>query len=77
MLSMVFGIVSVPLACCWGFGFIFAVAGIILGHLGRKKEVANGMAMTGLIISYIVAGLCLAALVFILAGVAISTVPGY
>lgn len=63
MLSMIFGIISVPLVCCWGFGFLFAVAGIVLGHLGRSKETAGGMALTGLILSYIVVGFSLLAFV--------------
>lgn len=59
LLSMIGGIVGLLLACCFGAGFIFSLAGIILGHLGLGKENARGMAMTGLITGYIGAGLAI------------------
>lgn len=59
LLAMIFGIIGVALSCCYGGGFLFAVAGIVLGHLGRKRETAQGMALAGLITGYIGAGLSL------------------
>jgi hypothetical protein len=53
LLGMIFGIVGVALACCYGAGFLFSVAGIVLGHLGLKREQARGMALTGVITGYI------------------------
>lgn len=68
LLSMIGGIVGLVLVCCFGAGFLFSVAGIVLGHLGLKREAARGMAMAGLITGYIGAGLAL--LVWILLVVA-------
>jgi hypothetical protein len=50
---MIFGIVGVALSCCYGAGFLFSVAGIVLGHLGLKREQARGMALTGVITGYV------------------------
>lgn len=54
VLAMVFGILSIPLACCPFLGFIVGVAGIVLGVLGMKKagagEASNrGQALAGVI----------------------------
>ncbi len=59
LLSMIFGIVGLVLVCCFGAGFLFSVAGIVLGHLGIRKEPARGMAMTGLVTGYIGTGLAI------------------
>lgn len=67
LLSMIFGIAGVVLSCCYGAGFLFAVAGIVLGHLGRKREPAQGMALTGLITGYVAVGLSLITWVLIFA----------
>jgi len=53
LLSMIFGIVGVAVSCCYGAGFLFSVAGVVLGHLGLKRESARGMALTGLITGYV------------------------
>ncbi len=52
LLAMIFGIVGLVLSCCYGAGFLFGAAGIVLGHLGRKRESAKGMALAGLITGY-------------------------
>lgn len=59
VLSLVLSLIGVPLICCTGAGLLFALAGIILGHLGRKKESAQGLALAGLIIGYFVAAVSL------------------
>ncbi len=59
LLSMIFGIVGIVLVCCFGAGFVFSVAGIVLGHLGIRREPARGMAMTGLVTGYIGVGVAL------------------
>ena len=74
---MIFGIASVPFSCCWGFGFLLAVAGIVLGHVARKREVANAMAKAGLIISYVVAGLSVVVLLFFLGATLVGSLTGY
>lgn len=53
LLSMIFGIVGVAISCCYGAGFPFSVAGVVLGHLGLKREAARGMALAGLITGYV------------------------
>ena len=67
LLSMIGGIVGLVLSCCFGAGILFAVAGIVLGHLGKKKENAKGMAMTGLITGYIGAALSILMWILLLA----------
>ena len=55
LLSMIFGIVSLPLAfCCGFFGIALAIAALVLGFLGFKKvqegQADNrGMALAGMI----------------------------
>ena len=55
IVSLILSIVSVVFACCYGFGIIFAIAGVICGILGMKqaKQVGekNTLAMVGAIIS--------------------------
>lgn len=62
ILALVFGIVGVLLSFV-GWGLVFALAAVILGHLALKREpAARGMAITGLVTGY--------------AGLAISVVWG-
>lgn len=46
LVSMILGIISIPLACCRGIGLIFGIAAIVLGYLGKQK-VAQGLANNG------------------------------
>lgn len=66
---MIGGIIGVLLSCCYGAGFLLGVAAIVLGHLGRKRENAQGMALSGLITGYTSVALSLVmwVLLFILA----------
>jgi small neutral amino acid transporter SnatA (MarC family) len=64
LLSMIGGIVGLVLSCCFGAGFLFAVAGIVLGFLGKKKEDARGMGMTGIITGFV--GVALAIIMWVL-----------
>lgn len=51
--SMVCGIVGVVLSFFF-IGFLPALAGVILGHIGRKKEPeARGFSLTGIITGYV------------------------
>ena len=60
ILSLVAGIVGILLAFVFGSGLIFGIAGIVLGHLGQRKErQARGLWLTGLVLSYIAAALSL------------------
>ena len=46
LIAMILGIASIPLACCFGAGFLFGVAGAVLGYMGKQK-VAQGQANNG------------------------------
>jgi len=54
---LILGIASLTVASFYGFGFITAVIGLILGIIGRKKSVEagapTGMATAGIILSAI------------------------
>lgn len=65
LLAMIFGIVGLVLSCCYGAGVLFGIAGIVLGHLGRKRETAQGMALTGLITGYASAALSIVMWIFL------------
>jgi hypothetical protein len=79
--SMVCGIVGVVLSFFF-VGFLPALAGVILGHIGRKKEpAARGFSLTGLITGYVGLAFSLLAFLAILAAIFIpflifSTAPG-
>ena len=81
ILSLVGGVVGLLLACCWGAGFLFAVAGVVLGHLGRKREPnGKGLALAGLITGYVGAGLSIVTWILLALSLAIPglyTIPGY
>jgi len=54
LISMIVGIISIPLVCCWILGVPASIAAIILGIVGRQKasngEASNGgQALAGLI----------------------------
>jgi len=55
--ALILGIASLTILSTFGFGFITAVVGLILGIIGRKKSSAvgapTGMATAGIIISAI------------------------
>jgi hypothetical protein len=46
LVSMILGIISIPLACCRGIGLVFGIAAIVLGYMGKQK-VAQGLANNG------------------------------
>lgn len=51
--SLVLGILSIPLACCYGFGLVTAVISIIFGIISRRHNGGklSGMAIAGIICS--------------------------
>ena len=60
ILSLVGGVLGLLLACCWGAGIAFAIAGIVLGTLGRKREPnGKGLALAGLITGWVAVALCI------------------
>lgn len=58
--SMVCGIVSVPLSCCYGAGLPVALAAVIMGFIARKQinesggsQGGQGMALAGIITGFV------------------------
>ena len=43
LIGLILGIISIPLACCFGAGFLFGAAGAVLGYMGKQKA-AQGQA---------------------------------
>lgn len=50
--SLILGICSIAICCCYGVGAILAIIGLILGILQNKKN-ANGIATAGIILGII------------------------
>lgn len=60
--SMILGIISVTLLWCYFFGVLPAIVGVVFGHIARGQirrgqGTGAGMALAGLICSYITIGL--------------------
>jgi len=54
ILSLVGGIVGIVLNLAWGIGFLFGIAAIVLGFIGRNKEPqARGFWLTGIILGFV------------------------
>jgi hypothetical protein len=53
MLSIVCGILSLPLGCCWCLGLPVAIAGIAFGISAMKDPSSKGMGAVGLVLSVI------------------------
>ncbi len=69
--SMILGISSIVLACCYGIGIIPGILGVIFGFMARKKidnsqgrEQGSGFALAGIITGFI--GILFAIIVLIL-----------
>lgn len=43
LISLILGIASIPLACCFGSGLLFGAAAAVLGYMGKQKA-AQGLA---------------------------------
>jgi hypothetical protein len=54
IISLITGILGVLISIFGGWGFLFSVAAVVLGFLGRSKEsAARGMWLTGLILGFV------------------------
>lgn len=51
--SLICGILSLPLGCCWCIGLPVAIAGIAFGISGMKDPKSKGMATVGLALSVV------------------------
>ncbi len=52
IVSLVMGILSIVLGCCYGIGIIFAIAGIIMAVIANKQQ-KSGIGTAGLICSIV------------------------
>jgi hypothetical protein len=46
LISLILGIASIPLACCFGSGILFGIVAAVLGYMGKQKA-AQGLATNG------------------------------
>ncbi len=54
LISMIGGIVGLVLSLFGGWGILFSIAAVVLGHMGQKRENhAKGFWITGLITGYL------------------------
>lgn len=72
LVSMILGLVAIPGLCLCGLSLPLGIAAVVCGHLGknqirREHSGGDGMALTGLITGYIMAGLSVAFFVLYLA----------
>ncbi|GAB3139740.1 hypothetical protein GCM10027290_09430 [Micromonospora sonneratiae] len=73
LVSMILGIVAIPLLCCFGIGTLLGIAAVITGFLGKQKAdqglASNrGQAMAGLICGAVAAGIGLILIVLNIIG---------
>lgn len=67
--SMILGIVSIVICCCYGAGLLLAIPGLILGLVAKKSPETgkrSGFAIAGIIISAISIGLNLMCLIYMI-----------
>ena len=67
--SMILGIVSIVICCCYGAGLLLAIPGLILGLVAKKSPETgkrSGFALAGIIISAISIGLNLIWLIYMI-----------
>lgn len=69
--SLVLGIASILVCCCWGAGFIFAIPGLICAIIGNNRS-KSGIGIAGLICSIVGIILNAVTLFLIIWGVIIS-----
>jgi hypothetical protein len=81
--SLVLGIVSVPLAFCYGFGILFAIPALILGLIARRQieesggmQSGKGLALAGMITGGIVVGVAVLAVISIVVLVLLGPAVG-
>jgi hypothetical protein len=77
ILAMASGVIGLLIGIS-GFGIIFAVAAVVLGHIGQRKEPhGRGFWLAGLITGYlgIVFNLAVIVFLFIFAGALFSLIP--
>lgn len=74
--SMIVGIVSIPLVCCFSIGTVGGIVAVVLGFLGKGKvgrgEATNGgQARAGIICGFVAVGL---GVLFLILGLVLEVV---
>ncbi|WP_285115773.1 hypothetical protein [Leifsonia sp. fls2-241-R2A-40a] len=76
ILSLVGGIVGIVINLAWGIGFLFGVAAIVLGFIGRNKEPhARGFWLTGIILGFV--SIAIAIIYWIILAVIFASLANY
>ncbi|MGO4592937.1 hypothetical protein AB4Z18_03850 [Leifsonia sp. 2TAF2] len=76
ILSLVGGIVGIVLNLAWGIGFLFGIAAIVLGFIGRNKEPqARGFWLTGIILGFV--SIAIAIIYWIILAVIFASLANY
>jgi len=69
IIALITGILGLLGAITGGWGLLFSIAGVILGHLGQKRETAaKGLWLTGLITGYVGIAINVVVLAFVIIG---------
>lgn len=63
--SLVLGIISAVLACCYGLGFFTGIVGIVLAAVAKKSGNKEGMTTAGLVLSIIAVALNIVSFILI------------
>ena len=54
--SLILGIISIPISCCYGIGLIFGIIAIILGFVSKSKNDPVSGKLSGLALAGIICG---------------------
>jgi hypothetical protein len=76
--AMIVSFVALAGLCLYGLGGVIGIAGAVLGHNARRRirqtgAAGDGIALTGIIVSWITVGIAVVALVAFIVGAATST----
>lgn len=52
IVSLVMGIISIVLGCCYGVGFLFAIPGLVCGIIAKRRG-EGGLATAGIVCSIV------------------------
>jgi hypothetical protein len=76
ILSLVGGILGIVLNIAWGIGFLFGIAAVVLGFIGRNKEPqAKGFWLTGIILGFV--SIAIAIIYWIFLAIIFASIASY
>ncbi|THG29752.1 DUF4190 domain-containing protein [Naasia lichenicola] len=76
IISLIAGIVGV-VSSFFYIGFLFGVAAVVLGFLGRKREpAAKGFWLTGIILGFVAIALTIVAIIVVIAALSLAASYG-